>query len=150
MIMGNGPQAFNILMFMLIFSMMVWLVDTGFHLYSFGYSGTAVSETDDIGTSWLSGQLSAIIVGITAGALIGAFLKVRDASHKILYSLFSALFFTAFLNTLSVFYSIAESIPSVEGYASGLILLFFFAAIVVYFFIIWIMQMVVGGMKSHV
>ena len=142
-------KAYEILMFLFIFSMMTWIVSDGLHIYNIHYDGDNPTSYDEYGVL-TSRIFISITSGIVIGAVIGMVLKVRDASQKVIYSMFSAIFWASFIETAQIFHNIAASIPSSAGYAGGLVLLAVFFGIAAYVFIVGLMQMVTGGWKAYV
>jgi len=146
-------KAHEILMFLLIFNLVLWLLGGyGLNIYNLGTSGnystgidggTGVLEqqSGDIGLAFLqevAGVAFLTIVTTIAGlAIIGYILRSQPSPQSIIYGLFVGLFWTSYIKTIQVFYSIARGVPGIF-----LVIFLVFTAITAYTFIFGFSQIV--------
>lgn len=155
-------KAYEILMFLLIFNLVLWLLGGyGLNLYNVGVygnktglkEGTDILErqspltTTDIGIAFLweiSGvAFLTIITGTVSLAIAGYLLRAIPTPQSIIYFLFSGLFWTSYLKTIQVFFNISKGFPFIF-----FIILLVFTAITIYTFISGFSQMVAGSWGS--
>ena len=150
-------KAYQIMMFLLIFNLMVWTVDTGLSIYDLDYSDggkitpesdeTLTAEEQQYGLLWSVAKISiaAIVISIMGAAIIGGIFHIEKASQSFVYGAFTALFWISYLQAATVLWAISASV----AYA-GLIVLAIVSAFIGYVFVVGLFQMVTGGWKSYV
>ena len=146
-------KAYNIMMFILVFNLFLWIVTIGIGIYDLSYSGISPEAPNDATTeekenallSRIGGTTLAVAVGsIVSGAIIGSILKVEKASQAFVYGAITSVFWITYLQSVGVFWNISSSVPG------GIIILILITAVIAYVFLVGLFQMVTGGWKSYV
>ena len=155
-------RAYHIMMFLLVFNLMIWAVDTGLGIYDIDFSGgddynpENVQEAADAkGTDYTSHGLLATIAGtsiiliagtLVAGAIIGNILRIEKASQAYVYGAFTAVFWTSYLSAAGVLWSMTTTLSGAYG---AWVVLMIITAVIAYVFVVGLFQMVTGGWKSY-
>jgi len=159
-------KAYQVLMFLLIFNLMVWAVDAGLGIYDLDFSGINPPEEDyeeDVAaeTGKESGDYSShgllatigktsitLIVGLlVAAAIIGTILGKEKAPQAIVYGAFTSVFWMSYLQAAGVIWAM---ISMTAGAYGALVIMIIISSMIAYVFIVGLFQMVTGGWKSYV
>jgi len=150
-------KAYQILIFLLIFNMMIWAVDAGLHIYDLNFSGLDPETEDaDLGEKYTAHGLLASVAGISiilvvgslvSGAIIGSIIRVEKASQAYVYGAFTAVFWFSYTQAINVFWNITSVLTHSFG---ALVVVIIFTAVIGYIFLVGLFQMVTGGWKSYV
>ena len=153
-------KAYNIMMFVLIFNLFLWIV-TSIGIYTLGFEGGLQLDESKIDTSmdeaeqmeqrqnlllWqLAGTTLWMVVGtIMAGAIIGGIFKVQDSYQAIVYGAITSIFWVSYYQSMRIFWGISSAVPG------GIIILILITAVIVYIFLVGLFQMITGGWKGYV
>jgi len=140
-------KAYHIMMFLFIFNLFMYAVDTGLGIYDLGYSNSffAISTTDpDVFLEQVATKTIAVVAAaLASAAIIGGLLHVQKSSQAVVYGAFTAVFWLSFISTLTVFNTI------VSKYVNIIWIFGIFTAIVGFIFLAGLYQMVTGGWKSY-
>jgi len=150
-------KAYHILMFMFLFNLFFWTITVGIGMYNVGISGQQeygqLMTSDPVNTGfaifavfglWGDGYASiAALTGVLVVASMLGYFSAGTAPQGIIYGLFSWFFWSSYLNTITIFYSISN-------YAGEVLwIIVIFSLIVGAVFITGLAQMVTGGWKAH-
>lgn len=149
-------KAYEILMFLLIFNLVLWLLGGyGLNIYQLGvYStgvegGTGVLEqpSGDVGLAFLAEVATvgfmAIIIAISAAAIGGYLLRAVPTPQSFIYYAFIGLFWTSYGKTIQVFYNIAHGVPGIF-----FTIFLVFTAITAYVFFVGFSQIVTQSWRQ--
>lgn len=151
-------KAYHLMLYLFIFNMFFWTVteglgifntsanvDENFNLSTSTNQSTWTTALGLIGKFTMLGSYGGIVLlagALAGGAMIGYFTS-GQASHGIVYGLFSFFFWTGTGNTLTLFYNLSG------GHIGALYVLTIFGMIIGIVFVVGLFQMVTGGWKTY-
>ena len=149
-------KAADILLYLFIFNMFIWVITSGLDIYNFTAQVSSDYQLDKTYTAldifatllqeldFFNVKFSgvAILIGlIVTGAMLGIMTSGQGAAGAV-YGAFTAFFFASLARTLGIFFSLTSQVP-------GTVYVFIiFGIIAGVLFLIGLFQMVTGGWKS--
>jgi len=143
------------MLFLLIFNVMISVVGAGgLSIYNIGVEPTNEYEADSVGSNdpdkfmFLGGvALSILLLGPITGSFIGI-VTGKPVSEYAAYGFFGALISVVFVSTYGILTSIISVIPDSAKFGAQIVI-GLFVGISGFMFLLGYMQLIRGGIESH-